>query len=395
MTNRRWHWIDWVLFITTALFYITGILFFFFHPDATNAPKILLTIALLASFLVPMLFWRPNYTNATYFTIAHLILTGFVNIYLSYTLHEVFNIVTLPMIIVAFLSSGKSYYWTWPSFTFIFMLPFFLIEKIVLFDLINAFISSLMFFGFGLSLNRIFESHERMKRLLNVNQTQYQMIQQQNKVLEQYSQHVEQITLLEERNRMAREMHDTVGHTFTSVIMGMDAVSYLIDSAPQRALEKLDVLRNVTRNGLEEIRRYIHQISPNESDDLLSQQLTRLTNEFAVHTGTVITMMTEGTEYTIPMQIKLTLIRCLQECLTNAKRHGQAMTIKVILLFAKEQITLSIEDDGIGAEPVVEGFGLQAMRERLFVLHGMLQVNSEPGTGTKVICAVPIRGENE
>ena len=61
---------------------------------------------------------------------------------------------------------------------------------------------------------------------------------------------------------MARELHDTVGHTFTSVIMGMDAVSYLIEAAPDKAKEKLDVLRNVTRNGLEEVRRSIHQMVP-------------------------------------------------------------------------------------------------------------------------------------
>src|SRR5690606_5518557 len=134
--------------------------------------------------------------------------------------------------------------------------------------------------------------------------------------------------------------------------------------------------------GLEEVRRYIHQMASDTEDSPLSQQLSRIIDEFALHTGTSIHLKTRGKEMDLPNHMKWTLLRCLQESLTNAKRHGQAASIQVTYICEKGKVGLVVEDNGIGIANPTYGFGLNGMKERLSALHGTLQVHSRPGQGT-------------
>jgi len=202
---------------------------------------------------------------------------------------------------------------------------------------------------------------------------------------------VETITLLEERNRLSRELHDTVGHTLTSVIMGLDAVSYLIKEAPEEAVHNVNQLRTVSRKGLEEVRKQIHHIAPSEEGGSLPTQLRRIAGEFAVHTGTVIEFEAVGPEVSVPLPLTLTLVRCLQESLTNAKRHGGANQIHITLETRPDRLTLAVHDDGYGMEQVHYGFGLSVMQERLEAYQGELQVKSDTNSGTTILCQLPLK----
>lgn len=157
-----------------------------------------------------------------------------------------------------------------------------------------ALLQNLLMLALGYIFRHMLDAHNKMKQLLKENKRQFQIIQEQNRLLVAHAEQVEQLTQLAERNRMARELHDTVGHTFTSVIMGMDAVSYLIGNSPDKAREKLDVLRQVARKGLAEVRRSIHQIAPEGQELPLSQHIARITNEFSLYTGTSVSIYTEG-----------------------------------------------------------------------------------------------------
>lgn len=154
---------------------------------------------------------------------------------------------------------------------------------------------------------------------------QYEFIQQQNNILEQCSSQVEKLALFEERNRMTRDLHDTIGHYFTSVTVELDAISYMIERNPEMAVEKASSLAGIARDGLTEVRRTIHQIAPSEENLSLTNQLDKLVKEFGKHTNTEIDFKIKGMEPKIPSHIKLTFVRCLQECMTNAKRHGEAI----------------------------------------------------------------------
>jgi signal transduction histidine kinase len=392
--RRQWHWVDWSLFAILTGSSAMNVLFVITHPEKfTNISISLIVTGLVLGYLIPLFFWRPNYVNPALFPIAVLITIGTLELYVTYKMQEPVTILYCPLLIIGFLSDRKYVWWTAPVFITGFPVASLIIvhQDPGLSNFFSDFIYEVLFFGMGLATQRFLKTNENAAKLLQENQYQYQLIQGQNSVLEQYANQIEQLTLKEERNRMASELHDTVGHTFTSVIMGMDAVAYLIENAPQKAIERLDVLRTVTRNGLEEVRRSIHQMAPDDDDHLLSLQLSRLGNEFALHTGTQLHIHTSGSEYELPKQTKLTMIRCLQEALTNAKRHGRAASIEVFLTFYPNQVELKIEDDGIGTEDLKAGFGISAMQDRISALQGSLQLTSSPSQGTSVHCIIPTR----
>ncbi|MDU0203641.1 MULTISPECIES: sensor histidine kinase [Paenibacillus] len=394
--RRQWHGVEWSLFIVLTGSVLLGLLYALLHMNENEHGNIFLTIfALLLSYGIPFLFWRPTYINTTLYPIS-VILTGIpLQIYLSWMQEDAYLTINCPLMVIGFLTDRKNAWWAAPISLVAMPVAYFLILHrdmgMGVSELFSIILNAVLFFAIGLSLQRVVTSNEKTEKLLAENQRQYYLIHEQNNALEQYANQIEQLTLLEERNRMARELHDTVGHTFTSVIMGMDAVSYLIEAAPDKAKEKLDVLRGVTRNGLEEVRRSIHQMVPKEGDMLLSQQLTRLANEFALHTGTQIRFTTIGEEFEIPKQTKLSLIRCLQESLTNAKRHGRATTVEIKLNYVDDGVGIRIEDDGVGTEQLKVGFGINAMQERIFALQGTLQVSSTVGQGTVVECFIPAK----
>lgn len=389
--RRKWQLVDWCFFgVFTAMLMFEIISVFYSEETLLYDHKLRLMFIVISCYLVPLAFWRPGYVNDTGFAIAVLLTSGSFSIYLTHLLQQPVGLLSIPVSIVALLARRPTLWWNLPVYLVGFPVVFyFMLRHPGIYSLFNWTFNMMMNFGIGILMRMLLNSSYRTKALLAENDVQYRMIHEQNKVLEQYSQKVEQLTLTEERNRMARELHDTVGHTFTSVIMGMDAVSYLIDAAPEKAKERLDVLRSVTRNGLEEVRRSIHQIAPRDSGDTLTQLIAQLSNEFAVHTGTIVEVVTDGEEPDSSKQTKLTLIRCLQESLTNAKRHGHAKTIAVRLYFNDAHTTLTIEDDGIGSADLSAGFGLTAMKERLSALQGTLSVTSSPKKGTTVTCIVP------
>ncbi|MDR6883620.1 sensor histidine kinase [Bacillus sp. 3255] len=392
--RRPWHGVEWSLFIVLTGSVLLGLLYALLHMNENEHSNIFLTLcALLLSYGLPFLFWRPNYIHTTLYPIS-VLLTGIpLQIYLSWMQEDAYLTINCPLMVIGFLTDRKNAWWAAPISLVAMPVAYFLILHMGMGvgELFSVILNAVLFYAIGLSLQRVVTSNEKTEKLLAENQRQYLLIHEQNNALEQYANQIEQLTLLEERNRMARELHDTVGHTFTSVIMGMDAVSYLIEAAPDNAKEKLDVLRGVTRNGLEEVRRSIHQMVPKEGDMLLSQQLTRLANEFALHTGTQIRFTTAGEEYEIPKQTKLSLIRCLQESLTNAKRHGRATSVEVTLSYKGDGVGIRIEDDGVGTDQLKVGFGINAMQERIFALQGTLQVSSAAGQGTIVECSIPAK----
>lgn len=398
--RRSWQWIDWAFFGIFTSWLAMGFLFIGANTAlGSMLERFYCMLGLLGCYIALLTVWRPGYTHKGLLPIVVLFTTGTLEMYLTYKNgEEIVNVVTVVMLILGFHAKGKLTFF-FNILVFILALPIIQDQYILdrSFDfarIVNLNVNYASLYAIGYGIQRLWASNYGMKKLFEENLRQYQLIQEQNKILEQYANQVEKLTLLEERNRMARELHDTVGHTFTSVIMGMDAVSYLMDLAPDKAKEKLEVLRNVTRNGLEEVRRSIHEIAPQEEDGTFQQQLSRLAHEFSVHTGTQVKLDQTGEECELPKQAQLTMIRCLQESLTNAKRHGHATSVTIKLRYFPDRVTLDVEDDGIGSECVEAGFGLTAMRERLSALQGMLVITSTPGSGTKVTCTVPLRRQH-
>lgn len=391
--RREWYWVDWMLLSVQTGWFLLGVIYALLDPSIFGDVPVWAGLGLmLFGSIGAVAFWRPCYVNMFWLPIVILLTIGSLQLMVTASTGKATGILFVPLILVGFLAHRRTIWWTVPVFVLGFPAAnqfLFHIRPNLIF-VFEDFMNYFLFYGIGFALGRLHRTQMKTGRLLEENQRQYTLIRQQNKALEQYAGRIEELTLLAERNRMARELHDTVGHTFTSVIMGMDALSYLIEASPEKAKRQLEKLRTVTRNGLEEVRRSIHQMAPQEDDLLMFEQLTRLANEFAVQTGTIIRVEAIGDEYEVPQQIRWTLFRCLQESLTNAKRHGEASFVNVTLTFEPNHVELRVEDDGIGSDKLESGFGLTAMKERLQALQGQLFVTSEPGQGTVVLCRIPV-----
>lgn len=248
---------------------------------------------------------------------------------------------------------------------------------------INMIIEFAVLYSIGFCFQNLIVSYRKMNEM-------YEFIIKQNRTLEIYAKQIEALTLTEERNRLSRELHDTVGHTFVTTITGMDAVYYLIDVAPQEARNNLRELLHVTRNGLDEVRRHIHRIAPEQEERPLTVVLSQIAGEFALHTGTKFEAHTVGREYAVSENVRLTLIRCLQESLTNANKHGKASMIRMELAYSEDFVEMKIVDDGKGTGELVEGFGLKSMSERVANLNGTLAVSSHYDQGTVIVCTIPM-----
>ncbi|ATF16342.1 histidine kinase [Brevibacillus brevis X23] len=376
---KRWLWVDWMIFTIHFMWGLTIILGFVRHHDQLPYP---IVITLIVSFLVLVVPSCLRRYSRNLYLFAEIILSGGLCIALNFF----FEGVRWQFIPIAFLigyhSVERSYRWTGPLAILVIPAMPFLVGEAIGFAFEPIVVSDLIVYHFAAyALGFAFQLLSRMHK-------QGLIIQHQNQILEQYTSQVEEITLLEERNKMSRELHDTIGHTMTSLIMGMEMLRSKI---PDAEVSRLDMLLQMARQGLDESRGIFHKWAHNgyESATTMESAFVELIGQFQVATGVSVKLRMYGAEYTLSRSIKLTLYRCLQETLTNAVRHGKASQIQVGLYFEEAQIRLQVEDNGEGNGTIEFGFGLQSMKERLEALQGRLSIHCMDEGGVTVICSLP------
>jgi signal transduction histidine kinase len=202
--------------------------------------------------------------------------------------------------------------------------------------------------------------------------------------------------VLEERQRLAREIHDTLAQGFASIIVHLERTEQINHLNHSPAKGHLDLARSVAREGLEESRRMLGALRPEILEQrALPEAVTRVCEEWSRRTGIESRLSITGTPEPMHPDIELTLLRGVQEGLTNVARHSGARTTAVTLSYMEDLIVLDVQDDGKGFVPVPSsdgrsGFGLAGMRERAESLQGSLQVESVPGEGTTISLTLPL-----
>ncbi|MDZ8227261.1 PAS domain S-box protein [Nostoc sp. ChiVER01] len=203
----------------------------------------------------------------------------------------------------------------------------------------------------------------------------------------------EEASILEERNRMAREIHDTLAQAFTGIVLHNGTAIELMTKKPQKAQAHMETVDELARTGLTEARRSVAALRPLllESGDLISA-LKHLTTQMKSSTDTHITCEVIGTAYSASPDVENNLLRIGQEALTNAIKYAHATEIQVELVYEQMQCCLRIKDNGQGFDTnqimMNHGFGLLGMSERAERIGGELIVNSQPGWGTEIIVIV-------
>jgi signal transduction histidine kinase len=208
--------------------------------------------------------------------------------------------------------------------------------------------------------------------------------------LRDYAAKVEDLATIKERNRLAREIHDSLGHYLTVVNVQIEAARAVLDSDRPRALDGLRKAQLLTQEGLAEVRRSVAALraSPTESRPL-PEALAELVDECrAAGIDTKLTVNNDPRALT--PQAELTLYRAAQEGLTNVRKHARASRAHVTLEYGTDQRTrLVVEDNGVGGNETDGGFGLLGVRERAQLLGGEVRVSSAPGQGLRLEVELP------
>lgn len=206
--------------------------------------------------------------------------------------------------------------------------------------------------------------------------------------------------MLEERGRLAREIHDTLAQGFISMVTHLEAAE---EEAPGSGAGRrhLEQAKLTARENLVEARRLVAALRPellegSSLPDALVRLAARFSEEFGVRAEVTVT----GDEDQLPQEVQVTLLRVTQEALTNVRKHARASDVTVTLSRMEDLVVLDVQDDGAGFDPaeVITGlhedrdgsFGLRAMRERIERLGGELLVESAPGEGTTLAVQLPL-----
>jgi len=197
----------------------------------------------------------------------------------------------------------------------------------------------------------------------------------------------------EERGRIARELHDETGQSLTALLVGLRTIEESPTVAEAATLARR--LRGIVAQTLDEVGRLSRGLHPSILDDLgLAAAVTRQVQELAELHGVVVDAAIEGLDAEpLPPLLQTTVYRVLQEALTNVARHADARSVSVRLVRDAATVALRVQDDGTGFEPGDGGrLGLRGMRERVALLGGSVEIESEPGAGTTITAHFPVRG---
>ncbi|MDF2271802.1 sensor histidine kinase [Streptomyces coacervatus] len=200
----------------------------------------------------------------------------------------------------------------------------------------------------------------------------------------------------DERRRLAAEIHDTIAQGLTGIIAQLQVVANTPDR--DQAREHMGRAMELARHSLGEARRSVHNLAPVAlENDGLPEALKKTVAEWGERTGVRAEFTVTGITEQLHEEVAATLLRIVQEALSNAARHARAARVGVTLSFLGDEVILDIRDDGTGFDPLAlpartraGGFGLDGMRARAERIAGSLTVESEPGHGTALSARVPL-----
>ena len=204
----------------------------------------------------------------------------------------------------------------------------------------------------------------------------------------------EAASILEERNRMAREIHDTLAQSFTGILAQVGAASQVLTDDVEATEAHLDLIKELARTGLTEARRSVVALRPQLLEEgSLQSALHRLVAQLRTAAmDTTLYYEIEDAVYALSTEVESNLLRIGQEALTNAIRHAHADEIRVELAYDRDQVCLRVKDNGqgfgVGSIPSSEGFGLLGMSERAERIGAQLTIRSQPGHGTEIIVTI-------
>lgn len=209
-----------------------------------------------------------------------------------------------------------------------------------------------------------------------------------------------QAGIMQERQRLAHDIHDTFTQGLSSIVMQIEAMEATLSTNDTQGRQRLLQMRRIAREHLAEARRLLWALQPEVAERAsLTELLRPLAQRWAEESGVSVGVTITGQATPLRPEIEVTLLRATQEALANIRKHAQASSVVLTLSYMEDIVALDIADDGIGFDPhslsapllgeTSGRFGLKALRERIEQLEGTFTLESTPGAGTTIAVALP------
>lgn len=209
-----------------------------------------------------------------------------------------------------------------------------------------------------------------------------------------------QMAVTEERNRLAREIHDSLVQAFAGIVLHTEALGSSLGANNLRSRRALSQIQQLARSGLNEARRSIRALRPKMLEGRTLAEALEAAAEHLCEAGIFCSLIQRGIVFTLPADVQNEMFRIAQEAMTNVSKHARAKSVWVILEFKPHQVILTIQDDGIGFATVNVprsrcGYGMTTMRERARRIGGWLKIESPATGGTAIRVEMPLAENGE
>lgn len=209
--------------------------------------------------------------------------------------------------------------------------------------------------------------------------------------LKEYSSKVEELTIAKERNRVASEIHDSLGHSLTALIMHLDFLENVVDKDTEKTKVMISKCQSLARGSMEGLRRAVYALKEEEHSKGLKTSINELIDNFIINEGIKIRLTLEESIENISPDIKNIIYRTVQEGLTNGIRHGKATEISIDIFYKNDGIEFKIKDNGVGLEEIAMGNGLGNIEKRIDLVGGRVTFSSRIHEGFSIDAYIPLK----
>lgn len=201
-------------------------------------------------------------------------------------------------------------------------------------------------------------------------------LKKSNSDLEIYASSIEELAILKERNRISREIHDSVGHSLSTTIIQLSAIEKLLNDKPEVS-DLVHELREFVNESFQDVRRAISELKPIEYENYQNLfKIKELIKSFIKLTNINVRLTISKNTWNLSRGQSIALYRLIQESLSNASRHGKASKIKIFITFNPSNLIITISDNGIGCENIKKGNGINSISERIYELNGKVEFDN-------------------
>lgn len=240
-------------------------------------------------------------------------------------------------------------------------------------------------------IERLYSTKLEAQKLYDKLRVSEEKLIEANNELEGYVQSIEEITLLKERNRISREIHDSVGHALSTAMIQLSAMEAIGKKEKSSLGEMAGNLREFINESFQDVKKAVKELKPDEYDNYQGVlRIQEVCKNFKKMSGVDVKVIVSKGEWNLSTKQVGNLYRITQEVLSNALRHGKATVVNIIMNFTEDDFVISFKDNGKGTDKIQEsGVGLKSIRERVNEMNGLVDIKSSIDNGFFVKITIP------